>query len=290
MTLAAGRPAPWLVMVAGPNGSGKSTLIAKLRQALPDGVPQLYVNADDLQRRHHLDVHEAQQQAQSLRDAAIAQGDDLMFETVMSHPSKVAELQRARLHGYRVVVHLVATQDADINVHRVALRVAAGGHDVPPERTRARYHRTLHLSPMALSLADEAYLWDNSDDMTLQAVWQGQHAQVIARQVAPWAQTLLRELHARAQIASRIASTPPVLGTPLQAADIEQGSTVGPIIAATPCYLLQWDPAEQRHILHDVALFDTPLPVSPQAVRLSYLHGVLATADVTPTADHAPQA
>jgi hypothetical protein len=41
--------------------------------------------------------------------------------------------------------------------------VSEGGHDVPKDRIIARYHRTLALMPEAISLADRALLFDNSD-------------------------------------------------------------------------------------------------------------------------------
>ena len=52
------------------------------------------------------------------------------FETVMSHPGKVALLQQAQQAGYRTYLYYVATDDPEINVSRVANRVALKGHDV----------------------------------------------------------------------------------------------------------------------------------------------------------------
>lgn len=89
--------APQLILVGGPNGSGKSTLIAGLRAAADMQLPAQYINADDIQRERGLvDARDAQQIATALRAEAVQQRRDLMFETVMSHPSKIAELQRAK--------------------------------------------------------------------------------------------------------------------------------------------------------------------------------------------------
>src|SRR5688500_6507486 len=97
-----------LLMVAGPNGSGKSTLIAALR-ASQAALPELYINADDLQRVHGMDAYAAQRLATELRASALRHGRSFMYETVMSHPSKLAELQLAALRGYRSTVYIVAT-------------------------------------------------------------------------------------------------------------------------------------------------------------------------------------
>ena len=80
----------------------------------------------------------------------------------MSHPGKIAELQAAKQAGYHIIVLLVATNYPDINVQRVRIRVAARGHDVPEDRIRARYTRTLALAPAAITLADQAFVFDNT--------------------------------------------------------------------------------------------------------------------------------
>lgn len=97
-----------------------------------------------MQRERGLTDAAAQQLATELCTRAIQARVDAMFETVMSQPSELAELQRARAHG-----------------HHVAARVAAGGHDVPHDRIRARYERTLALAPVAIGLADQAVVFDN---------------------------------------------------------------------------------------------------------------------------------
>lgn len=150
-------------MIAGPNGSGKSTLIAALRADSRFDLPDLYINADDLQCDRGLgNAREAQHLAIKLRAEAIARRHDVMYETVMSHPSKIAELQAAKNAGYHITVLLVATGDPDVNVNRVAVRVAAGGHDVPEARIRGRYTRMLALAPAAIALADQAVVFDNT--------------------------------------------------------------------------------------------------------------------------------
>jgi predicted ABC-type ATPase len=87
---------------------------------------------------------------------------ELFVETVMSHPSKVQLLEEARAAGFKVAVYFVATQSVDLNVRRVQQRVALGGHNVPNDKIRERYPRTLALLPAAIALADEVVLFDNS--------------------------------------------------------------------------------------------------------------------------------
>jgi predicted ABC-type ATPase len=86
------------------------------------------------------------------------------FETVMSHPGKVALLAEAQRAGYRTYLYYVATDDPEINVSRVRNRVALGGHPVPADKIVSRYRRSLELLIEAIRHANRAYIFDNSTD------------------------------------------------------------------------------------------------------------------------------
>lgn len=84
------------------------------------------------------------------------------FETVMSHPSKVEVLARARQLGYRTYLYFIATDDPAINISRVRARVNLGGHPVPEDRIEKRYYRSLDLLMDAIEHTNRAYIFDNS--------------------------------------------------------------------------------------------------------------------------------
>jgi predicted ABC-type ATPase len=98
----------------------------------------------------------------SIREQLLIAGKSFSFETVMSHPSKVEFFARARAAGYRTYLYFVATEKWGVNAIRVENRAKLGGHDVPEDKIRERYERTLHLVKDALIHADRAYLFDNS--------------------------------------------------------------------------------------------------------------------------------
>jgi predicted ABC-type ATPase len=157
-------PDPFLLMVAGPNGAGKSTLTQLLRQA---GVEfGEYINPDDIAREldgtYDARVAQAQIIADLRREECIEAKRSFSFETVMSHPSKVDVLIRAKAAGFYVQLYFVGTDDPQTNVERVAIRVAKGGHEVPKDRIVARWHRTMRLLHKAINEADEAFVFDNS--------------------------------------------------------------------------------------------------------------------------------
>ncbi|MFK3771050.1 zeta toxin family protein [Pseudomonas sp. NPDC089406] len=89
------------------------------------------------------------------------------FETVMSHPGKVDFMREAQAAGYRTYLYFVSTEDPDINVDRVAIRVHEGGHPVAPDKVRERYAKSLALLPQAVAASHRAYIFDNSGDSSV---------------------------------------------------------------------------------------------------------------------------
>jgi len=80
-----------------------------------------------------------------IRQRLIANRDTFTFETVMSHPGKVALLRDVQAAGFETHLFFVATEDPQINISRVRARVLAGGHDVPEDKIIKRYHASLAL-------------------------------------------------------------------------------------------------------------------------------------------------
>jgi predicted ABC-type ATPase len=125
-----------------------------------------YINPDniaqELEGSYDHRVARAQALADQRREECIAEKQSFSFETVMSHPSKVDILVRARTAGFYVLMYFVGTDDPRINIDRVALRVAQGGHDVPTDRIVKRWHRTMGFLDQAIRASDEAFIFDNS--------------------------------------------------------------------------------------------------------------------------------
>ena len=106
----------------------------------------------------------AAQAAEGLREQCLADRRSFMFETVFSTLDKVQFLDKAHRAGFFIRLFFVGTEHPDINVRRVARRVALGGHTVPEDRIRARYYRAVNNAIAGLSTADRGYLYDNSVD------------------------------------------------------------------------------------------------------------------------------
>jgi predicted ABC-type ATPase len=152
---------PILLVFAGPNGSGKSTVTRRLPML---GV---YVNADDIKKDYGLTDMEAAQQAELLRNTLLEERQNFSFETVLSTERNLLLMQKAKGLGYEVQCVYVLTCNANINVTRVRMRESAGGHSVPEDKIRSRYHKALALLPEVIAVSDKIVIYDNSDKPTL---------------------------------------------------------------------------------------------------------------------------
>jgi len=160
---------PVVLFLAGPNGAGKTTFFETYLESL--GLP--YVNADRIAHdlrgadptasRDEVD-RRAFTEAERLRAAFVEAGLSFCTETVFSDPerAKLRLLEQARAHGATVFLIFIGLESPALSVARVKQRVAQGGHDVPDEKLRARFPRTLANLRAALSIVDEAFLFDNS--------------------------------------------------------------------------------------------------------------------------------
>lgn len=104
-----------------------------------------------------------------IRQRLLDKRQSFTFETVMSHPSKVAFMKEAQALGYRTYLYFVSTEDPEINLDRVAIRVQEGGHPVPPDKVQERYTKSLNLLPLAVAASHRAYIFDNSTEAVLLA-------------------------------------------------------------------------------------------------------------------------
>lgn len=159
---------PVLLVLAGPNGSGKSTFFELFVAAL--GLP--FVNADriaaSLEPTERIVAGDPDYQAARIADAErhllLAEGKSFCMETVFSDTAgeKRKFLRAAQKAGYMVILVFFGLSGPDLSIARVVQRVAAGGHDVPDEKLRQRFPRTLDNLRQALRFVDYAFLFDNS--------------------------------------------------------------------------------------------------------------------------------
>ena len=152
---------PVVVAIAGPNGAGKSTFFSAFLKRT--GLP--FVNADVLANEHGLDPYDAARAADVLRRDFLARGVSFVFETVFSDPvgAKLGFLKEAEDAGFNVVLCFIGIADADVSEQRVCMRLEQGGHDVPVEKLRSRFPRTMVNLKKALHVLPHVFVYDNND-------------------------------------------------------------------------------------------------------------------------------
>ena len=164
---------PLLVMLAGSNGAGKSTFY----DVYLDSLTLPFINADRIASQLRTGARTAPKEFASLpedqaaqriadeeRHASIVLGRSFVTETVLSDPegAKVAMLNRARARGFEVWLFFIGISSPELSHARVRERVSSRGeHDVPVDKIRARYARTLRNLPPATQAASVAVLLDN---------------------------------------------------------------------------------------------------------------------------------
>ena len=157
-------------IVAGINGAGKSTLVSKkdIRHVLGD-IETL--NPDLLVPRiqaelPHLDLTAANLEAaritEELVDQFIEDRRSFLVETVLSTRKYQDRIERARQQGFLIGMIYVGLPTMELAVARVADRRAAGGHDVPEEKIRSRWRRSLDNLAAFEPLVDRLLVFSNA--------------------------------------------------------------------------------------------------------------------------------
>jgi predicted ABC-type ATPase len=168
---------PHLIVLAGPNGAGKSTAApALLVGAL--GVHE-FVNADLIAQGLSAFQPErtALQAGRIMRDRLhylASQRVNFGFETTLASRSLAPWIADLRRTGYAIHLLFLWLPSPEMAMARVAERVRLGGHDVPPETIRRRYHTGLrNFFGLYRPLTDTWRFYDNSDLASLRLLASG---------------------------------------------------------------------------------------------------------------------
>lgn len=158
-------PTPVFIILAGPNGAGKSTTAATL---LPRDFP--FVNADEIAKTlpnypsAAADL-EAGRMALEQMDELADRGASFAVETTLAGRTFAVRARDLRRLGYLFRLFFVFAPDPEFCIDRVAARVRSGGHDIPSDTVRRRYHAGLrNFVKLYLPIADEWWLVRNASE------------------------------------------------------------------------------------------------------------------------------
>lgn len=157
---------PQVIVLAGPNGAGKTTSSDRL---LPEAFSlDELVNADliaaGLAPAHPegMALQAGRLMLGRLRELASLRAD-FAFETTLAARGLATHLAAWRREGYRIHLIFLWLPDVSVALGRVARRVAAGGHDIPPPVVRRRFTRGwANFHSLYRPLADTWRVFDTS--------------------------------------------------------------------------------------------------------------------------------
>jgi predicted ABC-type ATPase len=139
-------------VIAGPIGAGKTTFYdAHLKEAFPTLVPPIPHQRDALFRER--------------RSFAV---EDLTVDTEL--------LESAKQAGYATKVLFISTEDPNLNVGRILVRMSRGGQAVPLGTVPESYEEAMKSLPEARRHADDLLVYDNTPN--------GKGARLVARFIA----------------------------------------------------------------------------------------------------------
>ena len=164
---------PTYTIFAGVNGAGKTTLYSTLIQENHDfGVR---VNSDEIVISNGGDWRDQSDQAKAMKMAVklikdcMNKGISFNQETTLTGKSMINNILKAKKLGYKIIMNYVGLGSPELAIQRVAYRVSMGGHGIPEEDIKRRYHVSLSKLKELMPLVDELYIYDNSKHMKLVA-------------------------------------------------------------------------------------------------------------------------
>jgi predicted ABC-type ATPase len=157
---------PHLIVIAGPNGAGKSTTAPCLLKGTLKVTE--FVNADLIAqglsgfKPESTVFHAGRVMLERIHYLA-KKRIDFAFETTLASRTFAPWIADLRKTGYDFCLVFLWLPNEDLAVARVAERVRMGGHNLPDETIRRRYHAGIrNFFKLYRPLADTWFFYDNS--------------------------------------------------------------------------------------------------------------------------------
>lgn len=153
-----------IIALAGPNGAGKSTTAPYLLRGEID--VKEFINADVIaQDNPGMSVIEAGRTMLSRMKKLERERVNFAFESTLAARSFAQKLIMLKESGYAFHIVFLWLPNEDFAINRVAERVRMGGHGIPEDTIKRRYHAGLsNFFELYQEIADTWYFYDNSEE------------------------------------------------------------------------------------------------------------------------------
>ena len=155
-----------ILIIAGPNGAGKTTFARSF--LLNEADVSIFINADLIAAglsplQPESEAMGAGRMMLSMIDDHVRRGDSFAFETTLSGRGYARMILEWRVLGYWVKLFFLRLDSPETAIARVRQRMSEGGHHVPDEVIRRRFHGGLNnFESVYRDLVDEWALYDNT--------------------------------------------------------------------------------------------------------------------------------
>ncbi len=190
---------PIALFYGGTNGSGKSTLReidsgSKICKHIdPDAIARI-MNPQDPRA---VDVAAGREAIHQFKQALAAKTSFTM-ETTLTGNGILRRMEEAKAAGFQVQLRYVGLSSADVNVERVANRVAKGGHHIDEDVIRRRYTESQENLVRAVAICDKTLIRDNSGAMpvTYLKIENNQITKLTDKEAPNWIKTIESKIFA----------------------------------------------------------------------------------------------
>lgn len=187
---------PLAVFLIGTNGSGKSSLrkyldLSDIQSNIdPDVLNRIYKN----KYPHNYQI-EAAKQALKMYDDALNLGLNICLESTLAGRGTMARIKAAKDAGYYTIGFYIGLNSVDLNLERIAMRVARGGHDIPIDTVRRRFYESANNLIKIKENFDMLHVIDNSEEFfSLQYSIIDRQINYHVRNLKMWSSELLARL------------------------------------------------------------------------------------------------
>lgn len=156
---------PLAVFLIGTNGSGKSSLrkyldLSDIQSNIdPDVLNRIYKN----KYPNNYQI-EAAKQALKMYDDALNLGLNICLESTLAGRGTMARIKAAKDAGYYTIGFYIGLNSVDLNLERIAMCVARGGHDIPIDTVRRRFYESANNLIKIKENFDMLHVIDNSEE------------------------------------------------------------------------------------------------------------------------------
>ncbi len=136
-------PSKKIIIIAGPNGAGKTTFAMEF---LPNEANTLtFINADLIAAglnplQPESEAMRAGRLMLSMIDDRLRREESFAFETTLSERGYARMIPKWREQGHWVKLCFLRLPDPEASIVRVRQRVLEGGHNIPEDVIRRRFH------------------------------------------------------------------------------------------------------------------------------------------------------